>query len=238
MGDNLSMERLLLIDDDTELSELIVELLEEEGFRVETCHNGLRGLERARSGDHALIILDVMLPGKNGLEVLGSLRAEGARTPVLMLTARGDEAKARIQGLELGADDYLPKPFHPRELVARIRAVLRRGGDTAGKAVRGAYTVGAVTLDTGARTVVHEGEPLSLTAVEFDLLAVLLKGAGQVVSRHELAQAALGRDHSPFDRSIDMHVANLRKKLGRDGDAIKTVRSVGYQYALSLAQAA
>lgn len=232
------MERLLLIDDDTELSELVVELLEEEGFRIETCHNGVRGLERARSGEHALIILDVMLPGKNGLEVLRALRGEGAKTPVLMLTARGDDATARIQGLELGADDYLPKPFHPRELVARIRAVLRRGGESVSKAARSVFTVGQVTLDTGARTVVQQGEPVPLTAVEFDLLAVLLRAAGQVVSRNELAQEALGRDHSPFDRSVDMHVANLRKKLGPEGEAIKTIRSVGYQYALTLASAA
>jgi DNA-binding response OmpR family regulator len=231
------MERLLLIDDDTELAELVVELLEEESFLVETCHNGTRGLERARAGGHALVILDVMLPGMSGLEVLKTLRAEGNQVPVLMLTARGGDASARIQGLELGADDYLPKPFHPRELVARIRAVLRRR-ETTPTSNRRAYSVGAVTLDLGARTVLIAGEPLALTAIEFDLLAVLLRDAGQIVSRNTLAQAALGRDHSPFDRSIDMHIANLRKKLGDEGEAIKTVRSMGYQYALTLAQAA
>lgn len=225
------MERVLLVDDDTELCQLVVELLAADGFRVEAAHNGLRGLDRALSGEHAALVLDVMLPGLNGLEVLKRLRAGKSSLPVLMLTARGSDATDRIVGLELGADDYLPKPFHPRELVARLRAVLRRSrGEDAPQ--REVFTVGGVTLDTGARTVTIDGDEVALTAVEFEVLAQLLRCAGQVASREALVQAALGRSLSPYDRAIDMHVSNLRKKMGPNGERIKTVRSLGYQYAL------
>ncbi len=232
----MSAERILIIDDDTELCELIGEFLDAEGFRVEAVHNGPKGILRAQSGEHGLVILDVMLPGINGLEVLRRLRTSGCEIPVLMLTARGGDAVDRIVGLEVGADDYLAKPFNPRELVARIRAILRRlrGGasETAAAAPREVLTVGEVTLDTGARTAVRAGEEIVLTAAEFDVLAALLRVAGNVVSRDALMKAALGRGLSPYDRSVDMHLSNLRRKLGPAGEYIKTVRSVGYLYAL------
>ena len=198
-------------------------------------HDGNAGAARALAGDYALVVLDVMLPGINGFEVLRRLRA-GSATPVLMLTARGDDVD-RIVGLELGADDYLPKPFNPRELVARIRAVQRRTAAVAapetGNAARDVLVVGDVTLDLGARTV-HVGEvPVELTSLEFSLLEVLVRLAGQVVSREELSLQALGRELNAYDRSIDVHVSSLRRKLGAPGEEselIKTVRGIGYFY--------
>ena len=223
--------RLLLIDDDLELCELLTEFLTAEGFAVEAAHDGEAGVKRAASGEYALLVLDVMLPGLNGFEVLRRIRAT-QRTPVLMLTAKGDDVD-RIVGLELGADDYLPKPFNPRELVARIRAILRRA-EPRDAAPRERLTVGDVALDHGTRTVRQGGELLDLTTVEFDLLALLLRSAGRIVTRDELAREALGREHSPLDRSIDMHVSNLRRKLGHEiagVERIKSVRGVGYIYA-------
>ena len=224
-----TMERVLLIDDDVDLCELVTELLSEEGFRVECRHHGARGLERAMSEPYALILLDLMLPGINGLDVLRRLRSGGNVTPVLMLTARGSDATDRIVGLEVGADDYLAKPFHPRELIARMRAILRRVSESARRPE--VFLEGGVALDIGARGVRCDGAPVELTTVEFDLLALLIRRAGQVVTRDALAQAALGRSHSALDRSVDMHVSHLRRKLGPAGEAIKTVRSVGYQFA-------
>jgi len=180
-------------------------------------------------------VLDVMLPGMNGLDVLRKLRATSS-VPVLLLTARGQDVD-RIVGLELGADDYLPKPFNPRELVARIRAILRRtkGGEGGERqAPQTSVRVGDVELNPATRTVLRGGEAVDLTAVEFNLLDVLLREAGRVVTRDELAKIALGRMFSPYDRSIDMHISKLRKKLGEDGkggERIKTVRGVGYIYA-------
>lgn len=230
------MERILIVDDDTELCELIGELLVAEGFFVEAAHNGPRGILRAQSGEHTLVILDVMLPGVNGLEALRRLRTAGCQVPVLMLTARGAEAVDRIIGLEVGADDYLAKPFNPRELVARIRAILRRAQGEATAAShsvsREVFQVGAVTLDTGARTACCAGESLPLTAAEFDVLAALLRVAGTVISRDALTKAALGRSLTAYDRSIDMHLSNLRRKLGFAGENVKTIRGVGYLYAL------
>jgi len=228
---------ILVIDDDAELCELLADYLGQEGFAVEAAQDPASGLERALAGEHALVVLDVMLPGMSGFEVLRRLR-ERSRVPVLMLTARGDDVD-RIVGLEMGADDYLPKPFNPRELVARIRAVQRRTGPEARSAEGGAgpgrLTVGDVEVDPGNRTVRRGGQAVELTSVEFSLLEALLRRAGLVVSREDLAQAALGRKLSAYDRSVDVHVSSLRKKLGHrvgEFERIKTVRGAGYLYAL------
>jgi len=231
------MNHILVIDDDVELCELLTDYLTREGLQVETAHDGERGAERALSGEHALVVLDIMLPGSSGFDVLRRIRA-GSKVPVLMLTARGDDVD-RIVGLEMGADDYLPKPFNPRELVARIRAIRRRveprlERETGpGKAAE-RVVVGDVQLDPGARVVLQRGHPVDLTSVEFTLLEVLLRASGQVVAREELAKEVLGRRLSPYDRSIDVHVSSLRRKLGHqlgDAERIKTVRGVGYLYA-------
>lgn len=235
------MERVLVVDDDVELCELVAEYLAPEGFSVDVAEDGLEGVERALAGDYAIIVLDVMLPGLNGLEVLRRIRAannDGARTPVLMLTARGADVD-RIVGLELGADDYLPKPFNPRELVARIRAILRRTQATsetaAASSVSETISVGDVRLNKGTRTVHRDGEHVDLTAAEFDMLAKLLQSAGRIVSREELAEAGLGRPLAPLDRSVDMHISSLRRKLGSEVgeiERIKTVRGAGYIYTV------
>jgi DNA-binding response OmpR family regulator len=228
------MDQILIIDDDVALCELVTEYLEPLGFEIESVHRGDTGAERALAGKHSLVVLDVMLPGLNGFEVLRRIRAE-SRIPVLMLTARGDDVD-RIVGLEIGADDYLPKPFNPRELTARIRAILRRAPlDKPGDRVAAkTLSVGDVELDSGTRAVSRAGENVELTAVEFDLLEKLLRTAGRIVTREELSKQVLGRSSSPFDRSIDMHISNLRKKLGHrvgSTERIKTVRGVGYIYA-------
>jgi len=228
------MAKILIVDDDVELCELVGEYLTQEGFQVEAAHHGDKGLERALSGEHALIVLDIMLPGMTGLDVLRRLRGE-SRTPVLILTARGEDVD-RIVGLEIGADDYLAKPFNPRELLARVRAILRRS-QAVPASTAAAVLVGEVELDPGSRTVTRDGKPVELTAVEFSLLEALMRSAGQVVTREFLAQTVLGRRFVAYDRSIDMHVSKLRKKLGPqpggDGERIKTVRGVGYIYARS-----
>ena len=227
------MDRVLIVDDDVELCELVAEYLTPEGFEIEAVHTGERGLERSLSGEHVLVVLDVMLPGMTGLEVLRRLRAQ-ARIPVIILTARGDDID-RIVGLEIGADDYLAKPFNPRELVARIRAILRRAQPgQALPAPAPKIAVNDVELDPSARTVRRRGEPVELTSVEFTLLEMLLRSAGQVVTREQIAKDVLGRRFMPYDRSIDMHVSKLRRKLGDapDGEErIKTIRGVGYIYA-------
>jgi len=228
------MDQILIIDDDVALCELVTEYLEPLGFQIESVHRGDAGAERALAGEHSLVVLDVMLPGLNGFEVLRRIRAE-SKIPVLMLTARGDDID-RIVGLEIGADDYLPKPFNPRELTARIRAILRRTTSEApaDQALEKRLHVGDVELDSGTRAITRGGQNVELTAVEFDLLEKLLRSAGQIVTREELSKQVLGRSSSPFDRSIDMHISNLRKKLGHRADAterIKTVRGVGYIYA-------
>lgn len=227
------MEKVLVIDDDVGLCELISEYLGPEGYEVEAVHNGERGIDRALTNDHALVVLDVMLPGMNGFDVLRRVRAKSG-IPVLMLTARGDDVD-RIVGLEIGADDYLSKPFNPRELVARIRAILRRSqpGELAAGA-RETVVVGDIEMDTATRTVRRGGEQIELTVVEYDLLEKLLRSAGQIAKREDLVKEVLGRELSPFDRSIDMHVSNLRKKLGHQlngFERIKTIRGVGYIYA-------
>ncbi len=234
--------RILVIDDDAELCALLTQYLGREGFSVEAIHDGVEGVEEALGGDYSLIVLDVMLPGMNGLDVLRKIRAASS-VPVLMLTARGDDVD-RIVGLELGADDYLPKPFNPRELVARIRAVQRRSearpvpdSTPAPKSLH--LTVGDVDLDLGSRVVRRDGGVVELTSVEFSILELLLRAAGKVVEREELSKRALGRRLSAFDRSLDVHVSSLRKKLGHRSDGlerIKTVRGVGYLYALPTAE--
>jgi two-component system, OmpR family, response regulator CpxR len=224
------MDRILIVDDDVELCELISEYLSGEAFDIEAVHTGEEGLKRALSNEHVLVVLDVMLPGLNGLEVLRRLRTE-SRIPVLILTARGDDVD-RIVGLEIGADDYLPKPFNPRELLARVRAILRRAGAPHAGPER--MAIGDLELDPAARTVRRSGEAVELTSVEFGLLEALMRAAGQVVTREQLAQSVLGRRFMPYDRSIDMHVSKLRKKLGEqsgDTERIKTIRGVGYIYA-------
>jgi len=228
-----NVDRILVIDDDVELCSLVSEYLRPEGFQVECVHEGRSGLTRATSGDHLLVVLDVMLPGLNGFDVLRRVR-DSSRVPVLLLTARGEDVD-RIVGLEIGADDYLPKPFNPRELVARIRAILRRTRKSGEQEVPDVIRVGDVELDPATRSVRHHGRPVELTSVEFGLLQVLLREAGRVVTREALVDEVLGRKFSPFDRSIDMHVSKVRKKLGDSDseDHIKTVRGAGYIFALA-----
>ena len=230
--------RILVIDDDIELCELLSDYLSSEGFEVDTVNRGEQGAAQALIEEYALVILDVMLPGMNGFDVLRKIR-ETSKLPVIMLTARGDDVD-RIVGLELGADDYLPKPFNPRELVARIRAIQRRT-ETLDTRTSGSVQqsnevcVGDILLSTVNRSVKRNGEPLELTSVEFTLLEVLLRQAGQVISREDLVEKALGRRLSAYDRSIDVHVSALRKKLGHtygNSERIKTVRGIGYLYAL------
>jgi DNA-binding response OmpR family regulator len=228
-----TVERILVIDDDVELCSLVSEYLRPEGFQVECVHDGRSGLTRALSGEHLMAVLDVMLPGMNGFDVLRKIR-DTSRIPVLLLTARGEDVD-RIVGLEIGADDYLPKPFNPRELVARIRAVLRRTRGQSESALPEVIRVGDVELDPATRTVLHHGKPVELTSVEFSLLQVLLREAGRVVTREALVDEVLGRKFSPFDRSIDMHVSKIRRKLedSEDGEHIKTIRGSGYIFALT-----
>ena len=228
------LKRILLVDDDLSLCGLLSEYLGRVGFEVEPVHSGLDALERVFSGDYFATVLDLMLPGMKGLDVLQRIRAK-SNIPVLILTAQGDEID-RILGLEVGADDYLPKPFNPRELTARLNAVLRR---TNGLAAQDPGKFDSVKhadlqIDPAARAVRCADSLLHLTTAEFELLRVLLINAGQVVTRDELAQGALGRLFSPMDRSIDLHISHLRRKLGRfpDGsDRIKAIRGVGYMCA-------
>lgn len=229
------MYSILIIDDDIELCELLYDYLSSEGFQVESVNNGELGASQALAGDYSLVVLDVMLPGMNGFDVLRKIR-ETSKLPVIMLTARGDDVD-RIVGLELGADDYLPKPFNPRELVARIRAVQRRSAaqekQTAPDRDNKELQVGDVRLCPTQRSVQRDGEPVDLTSVEFTLLEVLLRQAGEVISREDLVQKALGRRLSAYDRSIDVHISALRKKLGKEygnRERIKTIRGIGYLY--------
>ena len=227
------MQQILVIDDDVELCELVAEYLEPEGYKVEAVHEGPEGVARSLSGEHALVVLDYMLPGLNGFEVLRQIRAKSS-LPIVMLTARGDDMN-RIIGLQIGADDYLPKPFNPLELVARINAVLRRSHtDPDQIPAPEVVVVGDIELDKRTRAVLRAGEPVELTAVEYSLLVKLVSKPGRIIEREELVKDVLHRELSPFDRSIDTHVSNLRRKLGHTVNGlerIKTVRSVGYIYA-------
>ncbi|MGD9627667.1 MAG: response regulator [Pyrinomonadaceae bacterium] len=227
------MSKVLIIDDDEELCELVSEYLGVEGFETAVVNDGASGLEAARSGKYDLAILDVMLPKMNGFEVLKNLRTDSS-LPVLMLTARGDDME-RIVGLETGADDYLPKPFNPRELVARLRAIMRRVAGDGGDAASEKIVVDDIELSEASRSAKLNGEEIVLTSVEFDLLKHLLLEAGKIIKKEDLSIRVLDRELSPYDRSLDMHISNLRKKLGHRDDGserIKTVRSVGYIYTL------
>ena len=221
--------KLLVIDDDKELCSLLVELLRREGLEVEFANDGQAGLDRFRQAGFDLIVLDVMLPGLDGFAVLRSIR-KSSEIPVIMLTARGEDVD-RIVGLEMGADDYLPKPFNARELVARIRAVLRRKGPAGREEER--IELNGVTLDVASREVSCAGKPIDLTALEFDILEMLMRSAGRILTRDQIMERLYDRSAGPFDRAIDMHVSHLRKKLGVGASRIKTVRGSGYQFVRS-----
>jgi len=232
------MQRLLLADDDIELCDMLEQYLEAEDFSVTVVNDGEAALAEARSGRHQLAVLDIMMPGMSGLDVLRELRRE-SQLPVLILTARGDDVDS-IVGLELGADDYLPKPASPRVLVARIRAILRRAAAApnarAEAAMPSRLELGDLEIQTGSRSVRLDGEPVPMTSTEYSLLEYLARGAGHVIGKEELSQNVLGRKLEPYDRGVDMHVSNLRRKLGPlpDGEErIKTVRGVGYQYIVT-----
>jgi two-component system, OmpR family, response regulator CpxR len=215
---------VLLVDDDTELCELLQEFFARRNIRLETACDGRRGLARALAGGHDLLLLDVMMPGLDGFELLRLLRRQ-SQVPVIMLTARTTQSD-RVAGLDAGADDYLPKPFGTEELMARIRAVLRR-------AVRGPkeseiLQLGGIRIIPPAREVLVQDRPVALTTVEYDILEFLAHSAGRIVSRDELTAALYQRRATKFDRTLDMHICNLRKKLGCHGGSIRTVRGVGY----------
>ncbi len=229
------MSRLLLADDDVELTAMLKEYLEREGFSVDLARDGESAIAKVRRTAYDLLVLDVMMPGPNGFDVLREIRSDSL-LPVLMLTARGDDVDS-IVGLELGADDYLPKPCNPRVLVARIRAVLRRtephpepdGGIPQPQILQ----VGDLELHPGARRILCRSVPVPLTSTEYSVLEVLVREAGHVVPKAVLCERALGRKLARYDRSLDMHISSLRRKLGpMDGgdERIKTVRGVGYQY--------
>ena len=227
------MSRLLLIDDDVELCEMLVEYLTSEDFSVDCAHEGLGGVQLALSDKYDVIILDVMLPNLSGFEVLQRIRAV-SKVPILMLTARGDDID-RIIGLEMGSDDYLPKPCNPRELLARLRAILRRTQseqDLTEITQPEIYRSGDIEMTSSSRRVSKAGEILTLTSTEYNLLEVLIRNVGHVVSKATLSEQGLGRKLARYDRSIDMHISKLRRKLGSrmdDEPLIQTVRGIGYQ---------
>jgi DNA-binding response OmpR family regulator len=224
----MARTRVLLIDDDEALGALLAEYLEPFGFAVKAVPNPEQGLEALRSNPPDIVVLDVMLPGMDGFAVCRKVR-ETSRVPIVMLTARGG-VMDRIVGLELGADDYLPKPFEPRELVARLQAVLRRGGAAeAGESVK----VGALEIQWEARATRLHGRPLELTAAEFTLLGLLVRNRGRVLTRDRILEATRGLDWEAYDRSVDVLVSRLRQKLGDDPRRpafIKTVRGSGYRF--------
>jgi two-component system response regulator CpxR len=224
-----ALVRILLVDDDQDLCASLKRLLRMDGFDVTSVHTAPQGTSQALAGQYDLVVLDVMLPGGDGRLVLRKIRAS-SDVPIVMLTARGDEGD-RIAGLEAGADDYLPKPFNARELVARMRAVLKRRAPRSRFAPP--FQIGDLEFHPAGRRVLQAGVQVPLTGVEFDILLLLVKSAGQVVSRDEIAEICLGRPIAPFDRSVDNHVSNLRKKLGaayRDGERIQSLRGSGYIY--------
>jgi DNA-binding response OmpR family regulator len=219
---------LLLVDDDAELCGMMREFFAQTGHRLECAYNGREGLTQALNGNHDLVILDVMLPVLDGFGVLTQLRRRKS-VPVIMLTARVQQ-QDRIQGLDAGADDYLPKPFDPDELLARIRAVLRRTEARIPAAAQ-ALSIGAIRLDSATREVWSAGAPVELTEMEFDLLEMLIRSAGRVVSREEITAALFEREATPYDRFLDVHISHLRKKLEQGHRLIRTVRGVGYIFA-------
>ena len=220
--------RALLIDDDARLSELLVSYLGDHDVAIEAARDGASGLDALARGTYDLVLLDVMMPGMDGLEVLRRIRQKSV-IPVIMLTARGDEAD-KVVGLELGADDYVPKPFSPRELLARIRAVLRR---TQPEVTSERLSVAGVEVDVGARTAKVAGEAIELTGLELDILVALMRRAGRVVPREALLSEAGRDDVVVSERTVDVHISHLRKKIGDDPRApsrIRTVRGVGYVF--------
>ena len=224
------MSHLLMIDDDEKLVALTREYLESHGFEVAAAHDGNAGVEAVRASAPALVILDLMLPGIDGLEVCRRVR-QSSRVPILMLTAKGDETD-RIVGLELGADDYLSKPFSARELLARIRAILRRSDDEDTAAGSPIVRVGPLVVDSGARAVSVRGQPVDMTTAEFDILHALASSAGRVLSRDHLLHKMHGENWAAYDRSVDVHISRIRQKIEADPRRpalLKTVRGVGYQ---------
>jgi DNA-binding response OmpR family regulator len=228
--------RLLLVDDDEKLARLLRDYLQQFGYEVDTAHDGRKGLAMALENEYAAVILDVMLPGLNGFDVLRELRHE-SQVPVLMLTALGDEPD-RIAGLEIGADDYLPKTFSTRELLARLRAVIRRSMGVSRQQAEGheaPVAVGGLYVDPATHTATLDGQPLTLTPIEYDMLLALARSAGRVKTREQLLLDVAERDFESFDRSIDVHVSALRKKLGDDSKSprfIETIRGTGYRMRL------
>jgi DNA-binding response OmpR family regulator len=228
-SDSMRPPRVLLVDDDRELCQMLSEYLSAEHFEVRSVHDGGDALAALQADDFEIVILDVMLPSVGGFDVMRKLGASYS-TPILMLTARGDDVD-RIVGLELGADDYLSKPFNPRELVARIRAILRRSSNRPPRSVPDELTVGPIVLNTGTRQVHVAAKPVALTGAEFRVLELLMRSAGQVISRDSMTEQALGRKLAAYDRSIDTHISNLRRKLDLESGKnpeIKNVRGSGY----------
>jgi len=235
MPEKMPVDEILLIDDDVELCSMLSEYLGRYGFCVTAVHRGDTGLKTALDKPFSLILLDVMLPGIDGFEVLRRIRTT-SRVNILLLTARGEDVD-RIVGLEIGADDYLSKPFNPRELLARMRAILRRSATPVVQAEQSTLKVEAIELNLSARTVTQDGKKIDLTDVEFALLEALMRSPGKMVSREDLSEKVLGRKFHPFDRSLDMHVSRLRRKLTDSGspeDQVKTIRGAGYQLAVEL----
>lgn len=228
MTDDSPLASILLVEDDPDLCSLMADFFAQNGYRLEAAHDGRNGLSRALQSPFDLILLDVMLPGLDGFEVLKQIRRR-SEVPVIMLTARGEQ-RDRIAGLESGADDYLPKPFGPHELLARVRAVLRRSsGRFAWKDT--AVSVGDVRLNPHTREVWKNERPIEVTSIEFDILDLLMRSAGRVVSRDELSSALYQRQSTPFERALDVHVSHLRKKLEQgERVLIRTVRGVGYLF--------
>ena len=229
MEDAAAPRHILLVDDDVDLSTMLREYLESEGFRVETVFNGADGVARAASGEFDAVVLDVMLPRLSGIEALRRIR-QTTDIPVLMLTAKGDQVD-RVIGLELGADDYVAKPYYPRELVARLRAILRRQV-SAGPSRGSVLQLGDLVVRVTERRANWQGAPIEVTATEFNMLVALLRAGDDVQTKDELSLRALGRPRQSYDRSVDVHISNLRQKLesastGRLG--IETVRGVGYR---------
>ena len=227
------MYRVLISDDDIELADMLAEYLQHEDFAADIANDGETALNKARDNDYDIIVLDIMMPKLNGFDVLRQLRKH-SQVPVIMLTARGEDVDSII-GLEIGADDYLAKPCNPRVLVAHMRAILRRA-EPVTDSVADNIKTGALELQRGARQILLAGQTLTMTSTEFRILEVLMENAGQVVSKNLLSERALGREWTPYDRSLDMHISNLRKKLATgadDNEHIKTIRNVGYQLVTS-----